>query len=476
MSFIERDNRVYVQDTIVPLEDGVRFLKNTEDVRLDEITRIVKQIELIKEALNEVKIQRSNYIREHNLLDGEDPDVVTPRVIITDITLKNPEQAVSYLDNKTLYIKNPANLPVESAKESIMEPVKYVDLKLRDFDFLIRKLSFKESQLLNRLKRLEAWEISSNNKKRINVEIYNDLKDELFFLTDILNLTSDLINFLENFADDFDYDKKKDRAGIIMADISFSYNTRRKNLIQKIKEFEERFENGLVSFNEELTGFLPTLEELFPKQYTDAYNIRSTLIEVLKGFLPYLVDGKKDILKEINALVEEGDIKNPRVIRLLKRAKSYIQSRVTESVVDKQTTPEVAKQNFIRRYSFIENRTKEFKELLKKAANFSTIPDELREKYKFDLIGTLILKRSFSDQAKTGANFTEDYWRDKVRKEYGGNIRFCDEVETGDGNGNIRYIKQEDAVEVRPGVYKSRKELNILDKEAEELKKESDLY
>lgn len=476
MPFIDRNPAIYVQDTIVPLEDGVQFLNSTEDVRTSEIERTIKEIEIVKQAIVEVSEQRSTYVRTHSLLDGEDPDSVTPRVIITDITVRESEQAVSHLDHKTIYINNPSNLPVEDAISSILDPVKYIDLKLRDFDALLYKLSFKESKLRVRLNKLQTWELSSNKKKKEKVSEYKDLVERRLMHNDFIAKIDGLIKSLADFSKAFDFDKKKKLSHVLMGDLCNTYNKRRKDLIESLEYYETRFPGGLFEINQDLPSLIVFLMDNLPKQFTDALDARGSIVASLDDYRGLLVDAYIVMKNKMNTLVEQDGIKNNRVRRLLKRARSYFQSPAVDTLVNRELTPEASKSEFQRRENQVVASTNRFKELLKKAADYSTVPTDLLSKFQEQILANLNLGRTFSDEEESGSQALENYWRDRVRKKFGGNIPFCDEVEIKNIDGTTRYIKRVDAIEVSPGVFRDKKEVNLENLKVDLLSKQSDLY
>lgn len=150
------------KDNIAEIDDLYNITSKTEAYRARKVADLRREHDLVMRNIKRVSQQRSAYLRDIDILESTDDMATTMPVIKnshydtgTPDLISDPEVT------KTLLIRKPSDVGLNFIREQLRENVPEIDIKLRDYDYQLLKLSWREKKLTYYLTNLLKKEATS---------------------------------------------------------------------------------------------------------------------------------------------------------------------------------------------------------------------------------------------------------------------------------------------------------------------------
>lgn len=466
-----RQDEYLRRSSISDLQDLEKIATNNKE-KLDYIISYKKhRLFVVRRKANEIRRSFMAFLRKNDidtdfpvlsniLADEVYPDTL-PENILTSVSI---EQALT--KNYTEPTFNKLAEMMYNYYPTFQDSINgYVD-ELKKYRSMQAAL---ENEIEGHEKARENYRDSISKNKKAYEKGKNDLEK-------LVILKKYLLGFKDIFDDIPDSTTSEDAVRLqdsIYGRYCVHYRTSRKNIFKLTEKLVDSTDSDDDSsqFSEARVGILKDInqyyslesdssgEDALPDQYPNAVPEKTKIIDRVNFDLHNVGTLIFEVRAELDSIRGSSDIGNDAVRGLMTSAKEIAQSPVGANVVDQDTYETTQRENQIKQI-VIEEKVDEIKNQMDQGLN--SVLDNVKS------FGRNILRRiglrigySVSRMADRTVNL-EDHLREKLRKKYGG-IRFCDEVESVDENGNVIFIKESDAVEVAPGDWRKKNEMEGVD-------------
>jgi len=222
---------------------------------------------------------------------------------------------------------------------------------------------------------------------------------------------------------------------------SFGYTTSLNNLKQEFVSFSNKH-----SVSKTLMEDLLQRVGLFPSKLPDAISFKDDILSELSYIQSILIEFRKMLFDTITDLSGIPKLRDRRINNLKAIANAAFQSPTTSGYVDRQTSIKSEQKKLEDSLLRAKKTDEEFKLFISELEKSTQVVTNMISK-KFSSLTrkNIILRRSVRSGPSSGTETLEEFWRDKIRKKYGKDVPFCDEL---DSEGNPIKIKNADGVEV----------------------------
>jgi predicted RNA-binding protein YlqC (UPF0109 family) len=223
----------------------------------------------------------------------------------------------------------------------------------------------------------------------------------------------------------------------------------------------DQIENGVyvTVFKDISIYFDSEQKDSLPVQYVDAISMKKdimTKLEVLSNDLDKLISNN---IKTLDAIRGVKGIGNSMVEGLVTSTIEISNSFAAAKKVEQTTLDTVKSGN----YTVGEGVNRKIKDIKSRVQGGIENLDEKFIKAQRNILRKIALTFGFPVKSSEDRNTNlEEHLRERVRQKYGGNIPFCDEVETIDSSGNKVFIKKE-AFDEKTGKSKKDTSSDILE-------------
>jgi len=300
--------------------------------------------------------------------------------------------------------------------------------------------------------------------------------------------TFDLISIINEFPEGITREDLKSLYRIKLNRVNRKYRRGVKWLSIQIAKYKERINDS------DYKSTLDTAEAILNVSFFSEVEDFGTLIEMLSGYkLSQVLINRDDYLnslvfyknklKRAKALAlagltaflqgNEGGYVRDKRIKVLKQKilNALDDPTITGSFLDKETTVETEQNKLSVNYNKSVEEVNNFKN---RVSDIIERPADAVQEIILDTLGeNRLFKRLFKRltyagimPAKSDKNFEESfegYWRDRIRKKYGGNVPFCDEVDEEEKPIEIKgiFYKREEVINIGSGIYLPRTEATL---------------
>jgi len=412
----------------------------------------VKQKQL-QTQITKLLQQRARFILGKDILTRTtNPQATAPVDQKNEFSDKDPEIQQKRENFKEVYTANPTDTLKAKAENEIREGLPF-EKTLRDLDYLIARMKLEEQRLAALVRKYEVQykKLSDNviqknseyNQFQLVLDEYNNLIDALIDLIDIVN---EIPNGLSTTDAVTDFNKKLNQR-------TFRYNTKRKAIIEIATDTLEDPNFPSDSLVQKLIAYLQFKlgENLI--QLLDRVENKKIVLDTLGKYKDDLIRDKlQSIDKQSKVLSDGEDIDNEKVKRLKQKISNHITSEALNNIIAKDFTPVFLSDKIKNLRKACEDKLKQFAEALKIAdGDWTKLATNIQKGFSFLTKKMVTLDKNFVNAQKQlygAANKSlEQFWRDKIRKKYGGNIPFCDETMVTSGS-TTTFIKKTDVVYV----------------------------
>jgi len=412
----------------------------------------IKQKQL-QSQITKLLQQRARFILGKDILTKTgNPEDTAPVDQRNEFSDKDPESQQTRQDNIKSYGVNPTDQQKAKAENEIREVIPF-EKTLRDYDYLIARLKLEEQRLSTLVRKYEVqyknWsnnviqKNSEYNQYQLILDEYNTLIDALIDLIDIVH---DIPNDLSTTDAMTDFIKKLNQR-------TFRYNTKRKAVIEIATDTLDVPNFPGVNTVTDLIAYLQfkvgeNLIQLFVKVEN-----KKIVLDTLGKYKDTLIEEKLSIIDRQSKALSGGEaIDNEKVKRLKNKISNHISSEALNNIIAKDYTP-VFLSDKIKKLREVRNaKLKQFAEALKIAdGDWTKLAANIQKDFSFLIKKMVTLDKNFVNAQNIlygAANKSlEQFWRDKIRKKYGGSIPFCDETAVASGT-TTTFIKKADVVYV----------------------------
>jgi hypothetical protein len=314
---------------------------------------------------------------------------------------------------------------------------------------------------------------------------YNQLRGLSYDLSGIIGLTSDLIDTFIKYPSGVTVNDMMVLYRVKFMDYSIEYTRKRKTLLEALddriwSEDNLKLDSSVLTSSSFLTAIFKPIEELrsyilsMDSKYSVALFNRENHTKSLSDHRDSCRTARNVMNKYSETLIGTKEGLRDKRAKTLKKIvqNSMSNSGLTSTVLDKDINTETAQNLLTIRYN---NNRKQLTQAVSKiegVLNVGSLAD-IDVNISSSLVKRMLKKLGQLNRepvigsSKVGENI-EGYWREKVRVRFGGNLPFCDEVDSNgtpilvtDSNGVKRYAKAEDVVDLGDGKFVLKADINL---------------
>lgn len=136
------------QDSLADIDDLYAITTTTENYRAKKVDDLKNEHTLIMRRIDRITQQKAAYIRATGVLpSSEDMVNVMPFVQNDDFDSGNPELASDPDANQRVLIRRPTDPILNFSRDTLRENITEIDIKLRDYNYQLLKLSWMEKKI-----------------------------------------------------------------------------------------------------------------------------------------------------------------------------------------------------------------------------------------------------------------------------------------------------------------------------------------
>lgn len=136
------------QDNIADIEDLFDITKNTEGYRANKVKDLRKEHDLIMCKIDRVTRQKEAYVRASSVLpSSEKIENIMPVIKNDDFDTGSSELSSVLESNNKLLIRRYTDPILNFIRDNLRENMPEIDIKLRDYDYQLLKLSWMEKRI-----------------------------------------------------------------------------------------------------------------------------------------------------------------------------------------------------------------------------------------------------------------------------------------------------------------------------------------
>jgi hypothetical protein len=136
------------QDSIADIDDLFEITANTESYRAKKIEDLRIEHDLIMRKIDKVTQQKEAYVRITGVLPSSDKmGDIMPVIKNDDFDSGSSELSSDPEENKRMLIKRPTDPILNFVRDNLRENIAEIDVKLRDYNYQLLKLSWMEKRI-----------------------------------------------------------------------------------------------------------------------------------------------------------------------------------------------------------------------------------------------------------------------------------------------------------------------------------------
>jgi hypothetical protein len=155
--FIEKENTVNIDD----LYDAIQ---RTESYRAEKVNDLKREHSLIVTRIQDLKAQKSSYLRKIEVVtEDDDPLNLSPVIYDSSLDTGTPSLGSDIDVNKNTMIRNPSDPILNYTRTNFTASVAEMDIRLRDYDYQLLKLTQQEQKIVYYLSQLTKLETTAQS-------------------------------------------------------------------------------------------------------------------------------------------------------------------------------------------------------------------------------------------------------------------------------------------------------------------------
>jgi hypothetical protein len=413
----------------------------------------VKQKQL-QTQITKLLQQRARFILGKDIITKiATPEETAPVHQPTDLSDKAAESQYTRENFKEVFTVNPTDQQKAKAENEIREILPF-EKTLRDYDYLIARMKLEEQRLSALVRKYEVQykKLSDNvvqknseyNQYQLLLDEYNNLIDALIDLIDIIRMVPNSLSTTDTVTD---FTKKLNQR-------TFQYNTKRKAVIEIATDFLLDAPSISAATVQELIAYLQfKIGENLTDLLATGVAKKDIVLKDLTQFKDNLIKEKLiSIDKQTQILSDGEDVDNEKVKRLKQKINNHISTDALNNIIAKDFNPVFLSDKIKKLREVSDAKLKQFAEALRIAdGDWTKLATNIQKDFNFFIKKMVTLDKNFVNaQSQLYGSYKkslEQFWRDKIRKKYGGNIPFCDETQVVSGS-TTSFVKKPDVVYV----------------------------
>lgn len=319
---------------------------------------------------------------------------------------------------------------VEGESEALLMDIKSLSLELDGYYYS--------------LKIIDNNELEAKLAKERSGDQYKIQKSAMDDVNSLIKHAMSVRFVIEDYPKDLEYKDTEDFFNSSMNRLSPTYTYAVKSIFNEFSDIEEKYQGQ--PYVEQISDAVALLKTTLPPKITTlaaGEEQRNDKLIDVNTAIDLLLNAKAVVFSKIQDLTGKKGLKSRRAERFLNRSQKIFQSPALADVVSQKETLEVVRERARKRLRRSEEKINEFRQMLKNATSLLSIPEEKKKKFKDVILKDSVLGRIARTKVFNLEKSNEEYWRNRIRERFGGNIPFCDEVM--DSNGY--FIKKSDATE-----------------------------
>ena len=467
MSIYERQDYSSLMSTsnIQVLEKEYKCFEDAMENSIEGYKTKVKKFHvMIKDAKRDMR----DFLNKNNLHDLKPP--VLSENIEDDLIPNGIGSYLNYRDPSDLRFKNFTESTYDTFKRVVMEQSAPIQTYLSLLEDRIRYLSNLKQKYEEEIRKKTNLLAGYNERKKKNYKDYVDIKNKINGLSFLITACNELKDLFDDVPSDFTTDDAVKMQDVSMDRFCHFYKVRYRNFKENLIDYGENFPEDVGDINS-IGGILRSGN--FRDQYLDTVDNKDTVLVSLDRVISILILMKDKAIAAADEIAGKPGIKNPVLENLMKKVTNILSSKVQESNTDQKTLDNLKSENDVYLNKAVESVNSTKKVIQQAGDNLALLSTKVSK----DLLIKMASVFGFGKKnEKTPKGNLEDFWREKVRKKYGGAVPFCDEFESIDPQGNKSYIKKEEAVLVSAGYYQKKTEKKSDDYMNNQGSKPEDIY
>jgi hypothetical protein len=463
-----RKDKFVKADSVADIQELTTIAKSQKEYHEDRIRILKRRIDNISKQILVVREDFLSFLSSNNI----DPNYPVVSDVMSDAIVPDtvPDDSMSVIPIEEAMLPNIPNQTFLMTINLLREKYGSLEDEIEEYGDTLGKMRLRKAMLEGTLasvqKSIEEYQDKiTENKAMYNDSVsnldkikslYQNLLDFKYLFTVIPeNFTAaSYMQFQNNYFDRYStiyYDKKT----TIKKFADILHET---YVPTPIDQAEEGF--YMVVFNDIATYFGPYDEENLPNKYVDAIPKKNDIIKKMEEFsnsLSKLILNVKTTLDVIRGVKGVG---NSVVDGLVNSTNEIAKSFAGQKKIEHTTLESVSKSNYSVNLG-VNQKIDTIKDKLQMGVE-SLDAKFMKSSSKF--LRKIALTVGFPSTFLYDRNTNiEDNVREKVRRKYGGNIPFCDEVIMKDTNGNNIFVKKSD-VDPKTGKTTLDAKTDILEK------------
>ncbi len=447
--FTQRPDAVLNKDSLGDLQFLSNIAANKKELAEYQMSYYRKRVELLTGRINSIKFDFQTYL----LTNGLDTHYPVFSKVLNDDTLTDltPENGLTAVDIEKARTRNFSNETIQIVSKNLV--CKYLTMMgtVEGYINQLYAMRLEKARMAHSLD--QAVSLSKDYGSKVsdastaNNSSYLELKTAYERLIDLMKALIEFNYIFLNVPSDLSSKTSLDMHASNMDKYNVFYVGKKKFISKMINKlvgvFSELNHPELSSDN--FLGKLINLSDYFtmaadlPPQYVQAIDSKKAIIEKVSASIKSV----SDLINHVKLLMEEirgtgGDIGNSDLKNLISISAQLLAAANNTSNVDAITTEQIVALNDFSLKNAVE-QVNVFKTTLQEGADAAFIAaNSWAIKTMTNVIGFIF------PNTKSGKDSLKDNVREKVRRQYGGNLRFCDELRVIDLQGHVSFKKNID--------------------------------
>jgi hypothetical protein len=145
----------YKKDNIASIQDYYTLVKNTENYRAQKVIDLRNEHVLIMRRIDRITQQKTAYMRISNSIPKEDtPEGLAPVNYTGDFDTKDSKISLDEKTNKIVLMRKPTDPKLNYTRDTLRKNIAEIEIKIRDYDYQLMRLSLLERKLTYSIKNL----------------------------------------------------------------------------------------------------------------------------------------------------------------------------------------------------------------------------------------------------------------------------------------------------------------------------------
>jgi hypothetical protein len=432
--------------SIADIQELVTIAQNEKEYHEEKVKLLKNRIEEVSRSIRVTREMFLSFLNSHGL-DPNYPifgDVLSDEIVPDTV----PEQAMSAVPISDAMLPNIPNSTFLYTQNLLQTKYETLQDEIEEYTDSIAKMKLKKAELEARLDSVKKSIEEYQDKISDQQTLYDDSVKNL---DKIRSLYSSLLDFKYLFTvlpSEFTADSYRKFQDNYFDRYSTNYHGKKKSIKKYADILQETYKPTSIDMMEE--GFYMTVfrdisiyfgpfeEDNLPDKYVDAMPKKTDILKKLEGFSTDLNKLILNVKTSVDTIRGVKGVGNSIVDGLIASTNEIANSFATQKRIEHTTLEEISNTNYTVKLSFAQE-VQGIKDKLSKGV------DKLDEQFlkssgKFlrKIALTVGYPVSYVYDRKTTL---ENHIREKVRRKYGGNIPFCDEVVATNAFGDKVFIK-----------------------------------